>query len=545
MFRKHANAPSLVVPVQRDDKRTWGDTDHALAYNRFSTGGSKTIGLRDRIWWHGVQGGGTLHWSRRQVDAPALGTSGVLIIVDGHRHARQLRPLFASPAGVSRRWSVAAVITGGLQGACSNIAPLLGLQATACDERRLRIFDMEIGRDHPATTSMAQRGAAGRVLEQNDRGPPRSMPQLRATRIDAEATADLGQMVRAARPALMLAMDDPESPGVRAAARLARVGGLPLLQVPAAAPTWALDSLATLRPDQLVRWGATDLAIVVFVQADSDVSRLAALRDSLCGPSLATAGRGLTHAPTERLTPHVISAARARTSIALLFDFAVPTVVTTFVQRSWAWPRHAKTMRYRVESVGGSCASPAQREVLQMLEAWEPVQQKARGRALLPNAQSWSLILRSDNVELSEGFHVYVSHFLATYEPEAIAAPGSNARLLGIALGAQSLSGHSNVATPTCGSVYVADAWDELRKFASLRLGLTHGGPLCDEGGKPISAAEDTELDWVAVEKLFMREHGFTLHYTGLNLCRVRGDESTKLASGEEVAAMLRRRSTT
>lgn len=179
MLRKHANAPSLVVPVQPDDKSTWGDTDHALAYNRYSTGGSKTIELRDRIWWHGVRGGGTLHWSRRPAEPSALGPGGVLIVVDGQRHAHALRPLFSGLAS-SRRHAVALALTGGLQGSCADVAPLLGLKAAACEERRIRVFDMRIGRDQPVAGAQAaapQPAAAQRALP----------PPLRAARVDAEA----------------------------------------------------------------------------------------------------------------------------------------------------------------------------------------------------------------------------------------------------------------------------------------------------------------------------------------------------------------------
>ena len=87
MLRKHARAPSFVMPVAREDLATWGDTDHALAYNRYSTGGAQTIELRDQIWWNGVRGGGTLHWSRRQDEPAPLGQRGMLLLVDGEEQA--------------------------------------------------------------------------------------------------------------------------------------------------------------------------------------------------------------------------------------------------------------------------------------------------------------------------------------------------------------------------------------------------------------------------------------------------------------------------
>ena len=164
-----------------------------------------------------------------------------------------------------------------------------------------------------------------------------------------------------------------------------------------------------------------------------------------------------------------------------------------------------------------------------MLESWEPALPETGRPSPAPASEGWTLILRSDNVELSEGFQVYLRHFLAMHEPKV---DGGTDRLLGISLGAAG-----------CGSVYAAEPWNELRRFAFERLGL-ESGVLCDEKGGHVHAADmaNPQLDWEGVEKQFLTERGYTLHYPGLNLCRGRGDISTPLASGEDVAALLRRR---
>lgn len=95
MLRKRAGVRSLVMPVQFDDRATWGDTDHALAYGRYTTGGRAKIELRDRIWWSGVQGGGTLHWALPSPVAARAADESVVVMVDGSVHSKVFRPLLS------------------------------------------------------------------------------------------------------------------------------------------------------------------------------------------------------------------------------------------------------------------------------------------------------------------------------------------------------------------------------------------------------------------------------------------------------------------
>ena len=538
MLRKHAAAPSYVLPVHPQDRTTWGDTDHALAYNRFSTGGAATIDLRDRIWWNGVRGGGTVHWARRPSEPSPLGPNGVLVVVDGRAHARALRPLVSRLASSSRH-VVAVALTGGLRGTCAVVAPELGLAASACEERRIRVFDMQLGRDQPARPS----------------APPvvASMPASRAaSRLDAEALADLGQVVRAARPRLLIGLDDPSSAGTRAAARLSRFGATPFLRVPLRTPAWALESLCTLSVAQLARWGATPLSLIVL--ASSDAAALRALHASISSAALLVAAADHGHAnmaapPSNVAAQHGSQSAGDRTVLTILTRNDAPREVASYARREWAWPRHAKHVRSRVEPIGGyTCGSATQLEAIRALEAWLPRSVASAGASKAQATRSaggepgWALLL-SDDCELSAGFHVYVRHFLASLPSR------STDKMLGLSLGPPAGSGDKHprqgrLAEPsTCGTVYSSAGWRELHAFAATKLAsLTLTG---DEAESPVGKARcearrlEAPSSWSDLQQQFMRAHGFALHYPGLHLCRRRGDLSVTLASGEDVAKII------
>lgn len=323
-----------------------------------------------------------------------------------------------------------------------------------------------------------------------------------------------------------------------------------MLHVPAAAPPWALESLWALPASQLARWGATPLTIAVL--ASSDAERLGALHASLSAAARAAANGvpSLAQPPGAR-SP---SLPRDRTSVSIMLGHAAPAAVATFAQRGWTWPRHAKHVRYRVEPVGGRCASAAQREAIRVLEAWEPALPRSSesrstgsdGRAAAAGeGAEWALVL-GDDVELAEGFYVYVRAFLASADARGVEVAGRTDRLLGLALGAPMGSdGNAGGAQAgrlrvpaRCGTVYTAAAWHEFRQFASERLGLASVGAACGE--KETAPAQQQETTWTATQQQFMTQRGLALLYPGVRLCRRRGDEE-ELASGTEVAAAVAR----
>ena len=228
------------------------------------------------------------------------GPAAILVVVDGPAHADGLRRVVSrlgASAG-SGGSALAVAVSGGLRGACSGIAPRLGLPAAACDERRLRVFDMNLGRDLPTFGHTAVGTSSGGVVVGAPQLAPEPAAPVRTARLEAEALADLSQIVRTVRPSLLVSLDDSSSPTSRATARLAKLGGPPSLALPLAGPAWAIDCLGSLTVPQLHRWGVEPLTIAVFASSVSspastggvrdvdeedltDDARLAALHDSL------------------------------------------------------------------------------------------------------------------------------------------------------------------------------------------------------------------------------------------------------------------------
>lgn len=256
----------------------------------------------------------------------------------------------------------------------------------------------------------------------------------------------------------------------------------------------------------------------------------------------------------------------------LLLEHDSSSAVVAYAQRGWTWAPHAKRVRYRVAAVGGECATDAQREVVRSLEAWEPLLPKGHAPAAGAGSGGWALMI-ADDVELSEGFYLYIRHALAAVgglgQPFAKrdaggagsaggAGGGGNGgghELLGFALGAPAGKPVGGVAASagrlqraaSCGTVYAAAAWAELRTFAGgMQLGCADGNATSDSTARRLEAAAHSSAGhatthgaWSTLLERFMAERGYALHFSGLNLCRRRGDGKTRLASGAEVAALL------
>ncbi len=308
MLRKHAGLPSYVMPVRFDERATWGDTEHALAYSRYSTGGRLTIELRDSLWWRALQGGSPLHWVRERAEPAAA----VLVLVDGAAHASQLAPLLLR-LRTSAPVAPLVALSGGAGRECASVAPLLQLRPEACDERRLRLFDMRLGREQPRSPGEADAslapplGAAAAAPRPPDAsavpsatsvprvGAGASRPDggataaaaaaaaaagLRASRAQAEAVRELGGMADASRASLLLFVADPASAASRAAAQLARLRpGLAALPLPRDHPPTALAWLGSLPLPALLRWREAALSLCVL--AWGAAGGLARLRASL------------------------------------------------------------------------------------------------------------------------------------------------------------------------------------------------------------------------------------------------------------------------
>ena len=508
MLRKHADLPSFVLPVRAEDKATWGDTDHRLAYNRYSTGGRKTIELRDKIWWNGVRGGGTLHWARRHDEPRALGTHSILVLVDGPSHARELRHIF-SRFSASRDAVLAVALTGGgLGGACTHIAPILGLPASSCDERRLRIFDMNVGADQPAAVG----GGVG------------AAPAARTLRGATEIMLDLGQIVRTVRPAILLALEDAGSAAVRAAASLARFGGPPLICLPREFPAWLPQLLSAYPTPILARHGSAALTLVVHAKS-GDVAALSAIHDGI-------------HAAVSA-TPRLVKSAAgadAWPGLTILLPSNATLASVAFAQQRWKWPQKAKHVRYRIAPAGGDGKACSGFEAtIDKLEAWEPPSHATGGA----KDDAWGLILE-DHVQLADAFFAYARYALAAYDLDASwFGNKGEGRLLGFSLGPPASGGDPRrgggrlKAPSSCGMIYSASGWRALREYAAEKLSL------------PLGACNDAErhfASWSALEEQFLQERGFLVQYPpeGVSLCHAsEHDALHPLSSGEDVAKAI------
>ena len=514
----------------------------------------------------------------RAGEPPPLGGASVLVLVDSEAHAHALRPLvetMGSPASVARGASMAFVLAGGVRVPCTRLLPLLSIDAAACSERRLRVFDMRLGHDEPALQPdeplRAGRsgggiggGVGGSVGGQSVAATLAARKAALWARLTAEATRDLAQMVQTTQPTVMLTADDGNSVVAQAARALSAFGGAPLIVLPTATPPWAARSLASLPIRSLARWGAAHLTISVLVS--SSTAKLVALHASLVNAALMPAGNRPASRPADQ------------PELRLLLRLDAPQQAATLAMHSLAWPQGAKHVRHRIEPVYGGRCNEGFREVIEHLEAWDPgargahgtggpLSGDARGLGAAAEAEPWLLLLR-DDVELSEGFYVYLRHTLA-----ALAEGGSGGssgrgddngsiKLLGVGLGSPrvalgmrvdqqhtsradgsgSMVGHGGSSTEnplrssalawpsTCATVFRASAWRKLRHFARARLRFDNAQCM------DVAAAEAT---WDRLQRDFMVESGHALRFSSVSLCRRQGDASVRLASGEEVAAAL------
>jgi hypothetical protein len=557
MLRTHAGVRSYVLPIDRTDatRARSGDTDHTLAYNRYSTGGRATIELRDAVWWAGVQGGGTLRWAEEPSTPSPLGRVNApfgvnaLLVVDGREHALALRPLLIEMQSRALA-TVALALSGGVRGECSEIVPLLGLRAEACTERRLRVLDMKLGRELTWRSNLDReltwRSNLDRELTRTRDARGEETGAIRASRLLAEATTDLAQMLRTLRPDVVITLVDADAPASRAAMTLDRAGGPPVLALPSTAPSWVVRSVGSLCGSaELGAWGASRLFLNVLVS--SAPSALESLYQSVLRAPLAAIAHELGGRPpahkqavralaSQQWTPHGV------VDVRLLLDVETPEATAKFAREGWSWPPPAKQVRVRIDRGAASECSASRRAVVDRLESWSPTVTERRAEQF----EDW-MVLLTDEVEISEGLFVYLRHMAHTLALRHGGGAASSPKLLGLALGTPQRRSASDASEPeparpeepargslavpsTCGTAYGASAWRQLRRYAAVAAASDADGSNC---------ATVAPASWDSLQRRFMNESGFRMAFSGLHLCRHQGDATIKLASGEEVAAAL------
>ncbi|KAK8947496.1 hypothetical protein KSP40_PGU007341 [Platanthera guangdongensis] len=139
-LQKYRNAGSFVLPVDPNDKETWGDSEHRLAYVSETTVIFKDIvQVRDDQWWTALNRGYITQWAAmnpQKIDA--------LFYAHSMAEVKALAPLvqkFRSTAG--RKAYIA--VSGGKYCPCEEAAIVLKWPKSVCRDRRFKIFDLEIG----------------------------------------------------------------------------------------------------------------------------------------------------------------------------------------------------------------------------------------------------------------------------------------------------------------------------------------------------------------------------------------------------------------
>lgn len=139
-LQKYRNAGSFVLPIDPNDKETWGDSEHRLAYVSETTVIFKDmVQVRDDQWWRALSTGYVTQWAAmypQKIDA--------LFYAHSMEEVKALAPLldkFRSTVGKKAY----IVVSGGKFCSCEDAARALRWPVLVCKERRFKIFDLAIG----------------------------------------------------------------------------------------------------------------------------------------------------------------------------------------------------------------------------------------------------------------------------------------------------------------------------------------------------------------------------------------------------------------
>ncbi|XP_047308669.1 uncharacterized protein LOC124912149 [Impatiens glandulifera] len=139
-LQKYRNAGSFVLPIDQNDKETWGDSEHRLAYVSETTVIFKDIiQVRDEQWWTALTTGYITQWA-------AMNPQKIDAFFYAHTidEAKALAPLIEKFKMTAGRKAYIAV-SGGNYCPCEEAASALSWPKAVCKERRFKIFDLGIG----------------------------------------------------------------------------------------------------------------------------------------------------------------------------------------------------------------------------------------------------------------------------------------------------------------------------------------------------------------------------------------------------------------
>jgi hypothetical protein len=126
--------------VDPNDKETWGDSEHRLAYVSETTVIFKdVVQVRDDQWWKALTTGYITQWAAmypQKIDA--------LFYAHSISEVKALAPLLEKFRTTTGRKAY-IVVSGGNYCPCEQAAIALKWPGIVCKERRFKIFDLEIG----------------------------------------------------------------------------------------------------------------------------------------------------------------------------------------------------------------------------------------------------------------------------------------------------------------------------------------------------------------------------------------------------------------
>ncbi|XP_074569298.1 uncharacterized protein LOC141825938 [Curcuma longa] len=235
-LQKYRNAGSFVLPVDPNDKETWGDSEHRLAYVSETTVIFKdVVQVRDDQWWRALSTGYITQWA-------AMHPQKVEAFFYAHTpdEVRALAPLLEKfRTTVGRKAYI--VVSGGRHCSCEDAVSVLMWPKNVCKERRFKIFDLEVGAISGVSNS--------------------DVPVMQAV------YSSLKGLLKIHNPSLLITVDDIDQ-NIKNALKVACEGsanGTALVLLPRPAVQKVLW-MADLRPTALPNWNRMRITVNIITQ---------------------------------------------------------------------------------------------------------------------------------------------------------------------------------------------------------------------------------------------------------------------------------------
>ncbi|KAG0478205.1 hypothetical protein HPP92_012924 [Vanilla planifolia] len=235
-LQKYRNAGSFVLPTDPNDKETWGDSEHRLAYVSETTVIFKdVVQVRDDQWWKALSTGYITQWAAmnpQKIDA--------LFYAHSLGEVKALAPLLEKFRSTAGRKAYIAV-SGGKYCPCEEAAAALKWPKSVCKERRFKIFDLEIDAISAVSNS--------------------EVPTMQAV------YSSMKGLVRMHNPSLLITVADIDQ-NVKNALKMAAESSLNhsvLILLPRASITKVLW-MADIRPTALPNWNRMRISINIVTQ---------------------------------------------------------------------------------------------------------------------------------------------------------------------------------------------------------------------------------------------------------------------------------------